>query len=146
MAQIFDSDVASVSLGDSAEVQTGIGDHRFSGTVDNISTLVDPDTRSVVARVVVTNPGDFLKKQMYVHVLLQARQESTGLLVPVAAVLRDDENLPYVYVSQPDGSYARQHVTLGYRAGDRYDIAGDLKAGDQIVVDGALFVQFIQIQ
>ena len=146
MTQIFDSDVTSVSLGDSAEVQTGIGDHRLSGMVDNISTLVDPDTRSVVARVVVTNPGDFLKKQMYVHVLLQARQESTGLLVPVAAVLRDDENLPYVYVSQPDGSYARQHVTLGYRAGDRYDIAGDLKAGDQIVVDGALFVQFIQIQ
>jgi cobalt-zinc-cadmium efflux system membrane fusion protein len=146
MAQIFGSDTASVRLGDSAEVVTGIGDTRFSGTVDNISTLVDPDTRSVVARVVITNPGDFLKKQMYVRVLLQARQESTGLLVPVGAVLRDDENLPYVYVSQPDGSFARQHVTLGYRAGDRYEIAGDLKAGDQIVVDGALFLQFIQIQ
>ena len=146
MAQIFGSNVASVSLGDSAEVVTGIGDNRFSGTVDNISTLVDPDTRSVVARVVVTNPGDFLKKQMYVRVLLQARQENTGLLIPVGAVLRDDENLPYVYVSQPDGSFARQHVTLGYRAEDRYEIAGDLKAGDQIVVDGALFLQFIQIQ
>ena len=146
MAQIFGSDVTSVSVGDSAEVVTGISEHRFSGTVDNISTLVDPNTRSVVARVVVTNPGDFLKKQMYVHVLLQARQESTGLLVPVAAVLRDDENLPYVYVTQPDGSFARQHVTLGYRAGDRYDIAAGLKAGDQIVVDGGLFVQFMQIQ
>jgi cobalt-zinc-cadmium efflux system membrane fusion protein len=137
-------------------VLTGISEHRFSGTVDNISTLVDPNTRSVVARVVVTNPGDFLKKQMYVHVLLQARQESTGLLVPVAAVLRDDENLPYVYVTQPDGSFARQHVTLGSparyprvtccRAGDRYDITVGVKAGDQIVVDGGLFVQFMQIQ
>jgi cobalt-zinc-cadmium efflux system membrane fusion protein len=146
MAQIFGSDVTSVSVGDSAEVVTGISEHRFSGTVDNISTLVDPNTRSVVARVVVTNPGDFLKKQMYVHVLLQARQESTGLLVPVAAVLRDDENLPYVYVTQPDGSFARQHVTLGYRAGDRYDITVGVKAGDQIVVDGGLFVQFMQIQ
>jgi membrane fusion protein, heavy metal efflux system len=146
MAQIFGSDVTSVSVGDSAEVLTGISEHRFSGTVDNISTLVDPNTRSVVARVVVTNPGDFLKKQMYVHVLLQARQESTGLLVPVAAVLRDDENLPYVYVTQPDGSFARQHVTLGYRAGDRYDITVGVKAGDQIVVDGGLFVQFMQIQ
>ena len=146
MTQIFGSDLASVHLGDSAEVVTGIGDNRFTGTVDNISTLVDPDTRSVVARVVVTNPGDFLKKQMYVHVLLQARQESSGLLVPVAAILRDDENLPYVYVSQPDGSFARQHVTLGYRAADRYEIATGLKAGDQVVVDGALFIQFMQIQ
>ena len=146
MAQIFGSDLTSVSLGDSAEVATGMGENRFSGTVDNISTLVDPNTRSVAARVVVTNPGDFLKKQMYVHVLLQARQESTGLLVPAAAVLRDDENLPYVYVTQPDGSFARQHVTLGHRTGDRYDIAVGLKAGDEIVVDGGLFVQFMQIQ
>ena len=54
-----------------------------------------------------------LKKQMYVHVLIQAHQESTGLLVPVSSMLRDDENLPFVYVAQSDGSFARQHVTLG---------------------------------
>ncbi len=56
MAQIFGSDLASVSVGDPAEVVTGIGANDFSGTVDNISALVDPDTRSVVVRVVVENP------------------------------------------------------------------------------------------
>jgi len=74
---------------------------------------------------------------MYVRVSIQAHQEDTGLLVPVSAVLRDDVNLPFVYFAQPDGSFARQHVTLGYRAGDRYHIAEGLKVGDQIVVDGA---------
>ncbi len=66
--------------------------------MDNISALVDPNTRSVMVRVVVENPGDFLKKQMYVRVRIQAHQESSGLLVPVSAILRDDENLPFVYV------------------------------------------------
>ena len=140
------SDLASVSVGDPAEVDDRHRRDSFSGTVDNISALVDPDTRSVAVRVVVDNPGDFLKKQMYVRVQIQSRQESTGLLVPVSAVLRDDENLPFVYVAQPDGSFARQHVTLGYRAGDQYDIPDGLKAGDQIVVDGGLFVQFMQNQ
>ena len=83
---------------------------------------------------------------MYVRVLIQSRQESTGLLVPVSAILRDDENLPFVYVAQPDGSFARQHVTSGYRTGDQYDITAGLKAGDQIVVDGGIFVQFMQNQ
>jgi cobalt-zinc-cadmium efflux system membrane fusion protein len=114
--------------------------------VDNISAEVDPNTRSVAVRVVVKNPGDLLKKQMYVQVQLQARQESTGLLVPVSAILRDDENLPFVYVVQRDGSFARRHVTLGYRTGDRYDIPTGLRAGDRIVVDGAIFVQFMQNQ
>jgi membrane fusion protein, heavy metal efflux system len=146
MAQVFGADLASVSLGDSAEVATGIDSKNFSGRVDNIAALVDPDTRSVVVRVVVENPGNFLKKQMYVRVLIQAHQESTGLLVPVSAILRDDENLPFVYLDQSDRSFARQHVTLSYRAGDQYDIAAGLKAGDQIVVDGGLFVQFMQTQ
>jgi len=87
-----------------------------------------------------------LKKQMYVRVLIQAREESTGVLVPVSAVLRDDVNLPFVYLLQPDGSFARQHVTLGYRSGEQNDIADGLKAGDQIVVDGGIFVQFMQNQ
>jgi cobalt-zinc-cadmium efflux system membrane fusion protein len=146
MTQIFGSDLASIKLGDPAKVMTGVGSNDFSGTVDNISALVDPDTRSVVVRVVAENPGEFLKKQMYVRVSIQAREESSGLLVPVSAILRDDENLPFVYADQPDGSFARQHVTLGYRTADQYDIAAGIKAGDRIVVDGGVFVQFVQNQ
>ena len=146
MAQVFGSDLQSVSVGDQAEIMTGIGSNKFSGTVDNISALVDPDTRSVVARVVVKNPGDFLKKQMYVRVSIQAHQENAAFLVPVSAVLRDDVNLPFVYLVQADGSFARRHVTLGYRSADQYDIVEGLEAGDQIVVDGGIFVQFMQNQ
>jgi len=146
MTQIFGSDLAAVKVGDPAEVETGIATNEFSGTVDNISALVNPDTRSVLVRVVVQNPGDFLKKQMYVSVKIQSRQESTGLLVPVSAILRDDENLPFVYIAQTDGSFARRQVSLGYRTGDQYDITDGLQAGDRIVVEGAVFVQFMQNQ
>jgi cobalt-zinc-cadmium efflux system membrane fusion protein len=146
MAQVFGADLSAISVGDPAEVQAGIATNSFTGRVDNISALVDPDTRAVLVRVVVENPGDFLKKQMYVHVRIQARQESSGLLVPVGAILRDDENLPFVYIVQPDGSFARRSVTLGYRTGDQYDIPAGLQAGDQIVIDGGLFVQFLQNQ
>ena len=146
MAQVFGADLAAVSVGDRAEVDTGIDGKTIAGRVDNIAALVDPNTRSVDVRVVVDNPADLLKKQMYVRVRIEAQQESRGLLVPVSAILRDDENLPFVYVTARDGSFARRHVTLGYRSGDRYDIAAGLGAGDRIVVDGALFVQFMQSQ
>jgi membrane fusion protein, heavy metal efflux system len=145
MVQIFGADLASVKVGDRAVISTGIS-RDITGTVDNISALVNPDTRSVVARVVADNPGDVLKKQMYVRVALQARQESSGIQVPVSAILRDDENLPFVYVAQQDGSFARRHVTLGSRLGDRTLVSEGLNRGDRIVVDGGLFMQFMQSQ
>lgn len=146
MAQLFGADVAAVKLGDSADVLTGIDSTTFPGKVENISALVDPDTRSVTVRVAAENPSYSLKKQMYVRVLIQAHQETSGLLIPVSAILRDDDNLPFVYLTQSDGSYARQHVTVGYRAGDNDEITAGLKVGDKIVVDGGIFVQFIQTQ
>jgi cobalt-zinc-cadmium efflux system membrane fusion protein len=146
MAQVFGSDLSSVSVGDSAEVSGGSGSNSLSGTVDNISALVDPDTRSVPVRVVVDNPGDVLKKQMYVRVRIRSRVERSGLLIPVAAVLRDEENLPFVYVVESDAGFARRHVTLGNRTGEEYVIPEGLAAGERIVVDGGLFLQFMQSQ
>ena len=146
MAQLFDSDLGAIRVGDRAQVITGAGSRPVTGTVDNIAALVNPDTRAIAVRVVVSNPGELLKKQMYVRVVIEARQDSTGLLVPVSAILRDDENLPFVYVAQRDGSFARRGVTLGYRNAGQYDIAAGLKAGERIVSDGGLFVQFLQNQ
>lgn len=145
-AQVFDSDIASVAVGDSAQVITGVESKSFPGTVGNIAALVDPNTRSVAVRVVANNPGEILKKQMYVRVRIDSRQQSSGLLVPDSAILRDDENLPFVYVVQPDGSFARQRVTTGYRTGNQYDITNGLKPGDRIVTEGGVFVQFMQSQ
>lgn len=146
MARLFGADVSAVSVGDSAEVVTGVDTHNFPGTVDKISALVDPDTRAVTVRVVVDNTQHALRKQMYVRVLIRSHTESTGVLIPVSAVLRDDENLPFVYAAESDGSFARRHLTLGARVGDQVEVPVGLRDGDQIVVSGGLFVQFMQSQ
>ena len=144
MAHVFGTDLAAVHLGDIAEIS--VPGKTLSGTVNNIAAQVDPNTRSVAVRIVVNKPGDFLKRQMYVQVAIQDRQQTPGLLIPVSAVLRDDQNLPFVYVRQPDGSFARAHVNLGYRSGDQNAIDGGLTPGQQVVTDGALFLQFMQQQ
>lgn len=146
MAQIFGTDVDSIHPGDTAEVADGSDSHSLAGKVTNLAAAIDPDTQSVLARVVVDNPGDVLKKQMYVSVRIRSEDSRSGLLVPVSAILHDDENLPFVYVAQPDGSYARRHVTLGYRDGNRIVITDGLQVGDKIVVDGGIFLRFIETQ
>lgn len=145
-AQISPSDLGSVAVGDGASINPQNGTGPFHGTVQNIGATVDPDTRAVVARIVTPNPGGLLKKQMYVDVSIESGRVSTGLLVPVSAVLRDDQNLPFVYIALPDGSFARRHVTLGYRDSQNYDVTSGLASGDRIVADGAIFLQFMQSQ
>ncbi len=146
LAQIAPSDLAKVGVRDAAVIEPGNGTGPFHGTVENIGASVDPNTRAIVARIVAPNPADLLKKQMYVDVSIESGRVSTGLLVPVSAVLRDDENLPFVYLALPDGSFARRHVTLGYRDSQNEDVTSGLESGDRIVSNGALFLQFMQSQ
>lgn len=146
MAQVAEADAASVKPGDAADITTGVGAQHLVGTVSRISPMIDPNTRLMPVRIVVDNPQGVLKKQAYVSVQIHSTQETDGLLVPVSALLRDEENLPFVYVLERDGTFARRRVTLGYRAGDRFDIPAGLHAGEQVVVDGGIFVQFMQNQ
>jgi membrane fusion protein, heavy metal efflux system len=146
LAQIAPSDLSAVGFHDAATIDPGNGTGPFHGAVENIGALVDPNTRAVVARIVAPNPGGLLKKQMYVDVSIESGRVSTGLLVPVSAVLRDDQNLAFVYLALPDGSFARRHVTLGYRDSQNYDVTSGLASGDRVVSNGALFLQFMQSQ
>jgi len=144
MAQVFGADLASVQVGEAARVQAG--GVSFVGRVENVAAQVDPATGAVAARVAVDNPAGLLKKQMYVRVAIEERQPSVGILVPASAILRDDENLPFVYVAQPDGGFARRRVAQGARVGGDYQIPDGLRPGDRVIIDGAIFVQFMQDQ
>lgn len=146
MAQVFGADITQVHVGDTATIDTGDGAAVPTGTVTNVGAVIDPDTRSVSARVQVDNPNGVLKQQMYVQVQIRSREPHRGLLIPVSAMLRNDENLPFVYVLAADGSYARRSVTLGMRVDNRYVIPQGLQTGDKVVVNGSIFLHFIQTQ
>lgn len=146
MAKLFGNDIARVRVGDPATVLVGSGIQPIAGRVTNIAAVVNPDTRSVNARITVANPGDALKQQMYVNVEIQSRSVLQGLLLPVSAVLRNGQDLPFVYVVEPDGSYARRPISLGARVGNSFVIPNGLHPGDKVVVDGSIFLNFIQSQ
>jgi cobalt-zinc-cadmium efflux system membrane fusion protein len=119
----------------------------FQGVVDYVGALVDPATRATSVRLVVQNRNDLLKRDMYVNVKIEGSAQRSGILVPTDAVLRDDENLPFVFIASgtaPSTQYARRRVVVGSRVGNRYEITSGLNAGDRVVAQGALFLQFAE--
>jgi cobalt-zinc-cadmium efflux system membrane fusion protein len=146
MANIFESNLPYVTVGDTAEITTGASAEAFPGTVDYIAALVDPNTRAIGVRIVARNPKRLLKRDLYVNISIHSKSDSSGLLVPVSSVLRDDENLPFVYVQNTDSTFARRRVTLGSQVDQRYEIREGLKPAERVVADGGLFMQFAESQ
>jgi len=65
------------------------------------------------------------------------------LTVPDAAVLRDTENEPFVYVLTGSTEFARRQVTLGDSNNGRVQINTGLKEGERVAGNGSLFLQFM---
>jgi cobalt-zinc-cadmium efflux system membrane fusion protein len=146
LANVFPSDLKDVAVGEPVDVVTDAASLPLTGRVDYVAALVDPSSKAIAVRVLVPNMNHVLRKDMFVHVGIHATHEHTGLLVPTTSVLRDEENLPFVYVAAGNGSFDRRRITLGSRVGDQYEVVSGIKPGDKVVSEGALFLQFAESQ
>lgn len=146
IASVYAADIPLVTHGVPVDIITDASTKPVHGVVDYVAPIVDPGTKATTVRIVAENPGQILRRDLFVRVVVHSSDRRTGLLVPVASVLRDDDNLPFVFVAAPDGGFVRRRVDLGYRVNDRYEIVKGLAAGDKVVADGALFVQFAENQ
>ena len=62
--------------------------------------------------------------------------------MPVSAVLPDDKNEPIVYVQLEPGKFSQRQVAIAGQQNGLIAIASGLRAGETIVTDGSLFLQF----
>jgi membrane fusion protein, heavy metal efflux system len=144
LVNVYQGEVSHVHLGDVVDVSTDSYPDTFHGKISFIATALDPNTRTLQARIVTENPGKKLKKDMYVTASVNAGSVANALTVPDAAVLHDTENQPFVYVqsSAKQNEFARRVVQLGDSHGGRTQITDGLKEGEHVVGDGSLFLQF----
>jgi len=143
LANVYQADLQYVKQGDDVVVQTDAFSQSFHGKISYISPALDPNTRTLQARIVVDNPGEKLKRDMYCTVTVTAGVLKNVLPVPVAAVMRDDNNEPFVYVLNGQNQFGRRDVELGQQQGNETQIVKGIAPGDKVVGDGSLFLQVV---
>ena len=146
MANVFANDLRDVAAGQPVDIITDVSQAPIPGTVDYIAPLADPGTKAVSVRVIARNTNHILRRDMFVRVQIKSGHEHRGILVPTSSVLRDDQNLPFVFVAAGPNGFARRRIDLGSRVRDSYEVTAGLTGGDQVVGDGALFLQFAESQ
>jgi cobalt-zinc-cadmium efflux system membrane fusion protein len=134
-ANVFEKDLERVRRGQEVKISVPAfpGD-TFSGKVILISTVVDPETRTVKVRTEVPNSDGRLKPDMFANVQIITDLHRTAISIPQAAVL-DDEGKPVVFVSEASG-YQKRPVVVGIQGDGRVEITEGLQAGDKVVVKG----------
>jgi cobalt-zinc-cadmium efflux system membrane fusion protein len=142
LANVYQADLAFVRSGDDVVVQTDAYPGDFHGRISYVSPALDANTRTLQARIVVDNPGERLKKDMYCTVTVTAGSISNVIAVPNSSVLRDDNNEPFVYIATGSNQFGRRDVEVGESENGQTQILKGISAEERVVGDGSLFLQF----
>lgn len=142
LANVYENQLAYVHVGDPVTIKTDAYPDVFNGRISYMGAALDPTSRTLQARIDTRNPNGKLKKDMYVTATVVAGQIKDAVVVPDAAVLRDAQNEPFVYIQKGQNQFARQPVKLGDTSNGQTQILSGLSPGDHVAGDGSLFLQF----
>jgi cobalt-zinc-cadmium efflux system membrane fusion protein len=142
LVNVYQKDLPYVRVGDSVDIQTDTYPEVFHGRIAYVAASLDPSTRTLQARIETPNPGDKLKKDMYVVATVHAGTIRNAIAIPDAAVLRDAENQPFVYAAASSNQFGRRSITLGESLSGQTQVLSGLAAGDRVIGNGSLFLQF----
>ena len=139
VADVFESDVTSIKVGDPAYVMFSGGvAPAVSARVSYILPQVDPMTRTLKVRLDASNPGTRMKPDMFVNVEFGVAG-SPQLTVPADAVL-DTGDRQTVFVDLGNGYLEPRQVAVGERFGDRMTVVRGLSAGERVVASGTFLI------
>jgi cobalt-zinc-cadmium efflux system membrane fusion protein len=131
---VYQKDLPLIRMGQRVEVSAGHGLHEAEGEISYIAPVIDEETRTAAARVVLPNPDGLWRPGLFVTVRIEVDRAEVPVAVPRTALQRIDGET-VVFVEQEDGFVPRRietrrqgegvvEVVSGLAPDERYVSAG----------------------
>jgi cobalt-zinc-cadmium efflux system membrane fusion protein len=131
---VYQKHLTSVQLGQTVRISAGHGLAEAEGTISYVSPIVDEDTRTATARIVLANPEGLWRPGLFVTAVVELERVEAAVAVPRTA-LEQVEGSTVVFVRGQDG-FAPRPVTFGLQGRDLVEVTTGLEAGVSYVTQG----------
>jgi cobalt-zinc-cadmium efflux system membrane fusion protein len=139
LCDVYENDLASVRVGEKADVRlNAYPDRTFTGTISNVSPIMDPNLRTAKVRIEVRNPG-IMRPGMFGTATFHGQKKEKLATVPTNAVLHLHDR-DWVYVPAGGNNFRRVEVKAGAMLpGDVQEIRSGIAPGQQVIANALEF-------
>jgi cobalt-zinc-cadmium efflux system membrane fusion protein len=136
---VYENDLASVRVGEKVDVRlNAYPDKTFTGTISNVSPILDPNLRTAKVRIEVRNPG-IMRPGMFGTATFHGQKKEKLAAVPTNAVLHLHDR-DWVYVPAGGNNFRRVEVKAGEMLpGDMQEIRSGIAPGQQVIANALEF-------
>jgi Cu(I)/Ag(I) efflux system membrane fusion protein len=135
-AQVNVGYAKSLKVGQNAQVSFADFPNKIENSkISFINPEINPDTRLLLVRMVVSNPNLVLKPGMQARIRLN-QAKVKGLFIPIDAVMRE-EKANYIWLEKKKGVYENVMVELGVENNGMIEITSEIDSSKKVVITGA---------
>lgn len=149
LLDIYEQHLAAISVGSMVTIAVdAYPGETFRGQIVYLGYVVNPDTRTVDARVEIANPDRRLRPGMFARATLtlpSTNEDHQVMVVPQDAI-QQVEDQPTAFVEEQPGSYLVRSVVVGRRSGHDVEIRSGLSEGERVVTRGAFELKSIVLK
>jgi len=139
-ANVFESDIAKVKQGYAAKVSTlAYPGKVFSGKVNEISSVLDPENKVMKVKITLPNPNMLLKPEMFTSVIITNNEPTQSVTVPASSIIFNDSK-NYVVIYQSKCSLQVREVNVIKTVDNVSYISSGLKRGEMLISKNQLLL------
>ena len=139
LCDVYENDLANVRVGEKADVRLNAYPNEvFTGVIDNVGPILDPNIRAAKVRLEMRNPG-LMRPGMFVTATFHSRQSERRAAVPATAILHLHDR-DWVYLPLGGSKFQRAEVVGGdMLPGGMQEIVSGISPGQQVVANALQF-------
>jgi cobalt-zinc-cadmium efflux system membrane fusion protein len=149
LLDIYEQHLAAVKVGSEVEITVdAYPKERFRGKIAYLGYVLNPDTRTVDARVEIANLDRRLRPGMFARAALivpSTQEDQTVLVIPQDAIQQVDEK-SVAFVEERPGAYTVRPVLVGRRSGHDAEVRSGLAEGERVVTQGSFDLKSILLK
>jgi membrane fusion protein, multidrug efflux system len=131
-----ESEIGKVSKGQNAKVFISTLNETLTGKIAIINPQADPVSKSYSVKIQLKNAGGKLLPGMIAQTRIATGKAVAAITIPANAVIRDADDITYVFIAEDNQRVTRKRVTASGVQGNDIIISDGLHQGDRVVIAG----------
>ncbi|MFO8067555.1 MAG: efflux RND transporter periplasmic adaptor subunit [Bacteroidales bacterium] len=140
---VYENQINHVSSGQRVIVEVpALPEQEFTGEVEFVDPFLDPESRSTIIRLTVSNNRNLLKPEMLVNATIKGTQEARIVIPSTSILWTGKKSIIYVKKEHTDSSitFEFREIEIGNLTDDGYIVLSGLSEGEEIAVNGVFAI------
>lgn len=138
--KVYEKDIPYLTAGTDVSISVNNNIPDIKGQISYLAPIVEEQSRTAIARVVINNPKGILRPGLFVTGKFAVKEQAVPIAVPIKALQKKDGETIIFVQGKHGNEFMVRKVEIGLQDSKSVEIISGIQEGEKVVVAGNFFL------